>query len=180
MQIHLFDCKSMVPLRRGLGRNKLALCMLVLSQLRDTYWSASMIYRLFERAQIMIDNPKPPPIINSAATPTTSAPENQNESRYNNDPNTGYQNHRPQQLLPDGPNNPNSFSIDSNLLLDQNTNPSWLTDFNHVDQLLNPGFSMNEDNMFQPFFTGYDYNGLMSSYDPIPGNNPPADGMYHV
>jgi hypothetical protein len=55
MQVHLFECKSSVPLRRGLGKNKLDLCMLILPQLRNTYWSACVIYRLFERAQSMLD-----------------------------------------------------------------------------------------------------------------------------
>ena len=51
MQIHLFDCKADSPLLRNHGKNKLDLCLLVLSEMRNTYWSASVIYRLFAKAQ---------------------------------------------------------------------------------------------------------------------------------
>lgn len=57
MQVHLFDCKSGNALQANLGRNKIQLCMLVLDSLRDTYWSAGVMYRLFDRAQkILIEN----------------------------------------------------------------------------------------------------------------------------
>ncbi|EHK16237.1 uncharacterized protein TRIVIDRAFT_114210, partial [Trichoderma virens Gv29-8] len=54
MQIHLYDCKSPNLLTRGLAENKLQLYMLVLSNLRGTYWSADVMYRLFDRAQSIL------------------------------------------------------------------------------------------------------------------------------
>ena len=37
MQIHLLDCKSSTASVRRLGYHKLDLCMIVLSELRETY-----------------------------------------------------------------------------------------------------------------------------------------------
>ena len=51
MQIHLLDCKMPSALARRLGNLKLQLCMMTLSELRDTYWGADFTYRMFERAQ---------------------------------------------------------------------------------------------------------------------------------
>ena len=51
MQIHLLDCKSPNALSRQLGNLKLQLCMIILSELRETYWGADFAYRMFERAQ---------------------------------------------------------------------------------------------------------------------------------
>ncbi|CAK7199904.1 hypothetical protein SEUCBS139899_002591 [Sporothrix eucalyptigena] len=57
MQIHLYDfCKATNPLLRSLGKNKLGLCLLVLSHVRNTYWSASVIHRLFTRAQQILQD----------------------------------------------------------------------------------------------------------------------------
>ncbi|OAL28103.1 hypothetical protein AYO22_03130 [Fonsecaea multimorphosa] len=58
MQIHLFDFKSLEPLVSGLAGNRLQLCMLVLSKLRETYWSAGVMHRLFERAQRILQESK--------------------------------------------------------------------------------------------------------------------------
>ncbi|KIW90544.1 uncharacterized protein Z519_09191 [Cladophialophora bantiana CBS 173.52] len=58
MQIHLFDYKSVEPLISGLAGNRLQLCMLILSKLRETYWSAGVMYRLFERAQRILQESK--------------------------------------------------------------------------------------------------------------------------
>ena len=68
MQIHLADCKSSNTLTCGLARNKLQLCMLVLSDMRATYWSANVMYRLFERAQSLLGDKNP------EATPELEAP----------------------------------------------------------------------------------------------------------
>jgi hypothetical protein len=51
MQIHLLDCKSPIPLFRQLGNLKFQLCMLILPELRDTYWGADFAYRMFQRAR---------------------------------------------------------------------------------------------------------------------------------
>jgi hypothetical protein len=51
MQIHLLDCKSSVSLTRRLGNHKLQLCMIVLSELQDTYWGAIFTLKMFRHAQ---------------------------------------------------------------------------------------------------------------------------------
>ena len=51
MQMHLLESTSANPLLRNFGSHKLRLCMMVLSELRATYWGADTIYRLFERAE---------------------------------------------------------------------------------------------------------------------------------
>ena len=51
MQMHLLESTSNNPLLRNFGSHKLRLCMMVLSELRATYWGADSIYRLFERAE---------------------------------------------------------------------------------------------------------------------------------
>ncbi|KAM3482976.1 hypothetical protein MY8738_003660 [Beauveria namnaoensis] len=50
-QFHLADCQSESTLTCRQGRNKLQLCVNVFAQLRSTYWSADVMYRLFKRAQ---------------------------------------------------------------------------------------------------------------------------------
>ncbi|KAH8710814.1 Cutinase transcription factor 1 beta [Beauveria bassiana] len=50
-QFHLADCQSESISTRRQGRNKLQLCVNVFAQLRSTYWSADVMYRLFKRAQ---------------------------------------------------------------------------------------------------------------------------------
>ncbi|EPE04422.1 c6 transcription factor [Ophiostoma piceae UAMH 11346] len=71
MQIHLYDCKVESPLLRKHGKNKLDLCLLVLSEMRNTYWSASVIYRLFSKAQQILEGSS----INSGG-PGTAAGDN--------------------------------------------------------------------------------------------------------
>jgi len=182
MQIHLFDCKSTVPLRRGLGKNKLNLCMLVLSQLRDTYWSASVIYRLFERAQIMLEK------FNSKSRGSTQ-PERSLASHHtgthpgSNEIDLERQRHVHQQDTEDT----NQSMPQSDLLMDGQTlpGPFWLNEsgspcFSNVDHLLSPGFFISE-NVFQPFFLGYDNgNGMMDAYDQMgsASNNGPIDLLY--
>jgi hypothetical protein len=174
MQIHLFDCKSSVPIRRGLGNNKLNLCMLVLSQLRNTYWSASVIYRLFEWAQAMLDKPngapKLPTEIAAGFTHLRTGAFSQIKA-INIE-------HRPQAQLQQNiqPEHdiqrPDPLSSRSNVHLDESNvlGTLWLNDsgspcFRNVDQLLSPGFHVPE-NVFQPFFPGYDNGtGIMDPYD---------------
>lgn len=50
MQIHLSEYASPNPLARRLGRHKLEFLMIVLSELRGTYWGANFWYALFDRA----------------------------------------------------------------------------------------------------------------------------------
>ena len=54
MQIHLLDCRSSNALVRRFAGQKLELCMLVMSQLRHTYWGADFTFRLFQRAQAKV------------------------------------------------------------------------------------------------------------------------------
>jgi hypothetical protein len=51
MQRHLIDCKSSNPFTRKFAASKLELCMLVLSELRHTYWGADFTFKLFQKAQ---------------------------------------------------------------------------------------------------------------------------------
>ncbi|RFU27236.1 hypothetical protein B7463_g9113, partial [Scytalidium lignicola] len=179
MQIHLFDCKSAIPLRRGLGSNKLNLCMLVLSQLRDTYWSASVIYRLFARAQSILDKPNPS---------VSVQPEKPTDSfhRVGAHSNTGSQDVDTEHQQQDEDTQQSIRPMtESNILMDGQTAPFWLNDsespcFSSVDQLLSPGFSMSE-NAFQSLFAGFD-NGIQGVYDqmmPVSSDIPP-DLLYNV
>jgi hypothetical protein len=185
MQIHLFDCKSSVPLRRGLGKNKLNLYMLVLSQLRNTYWSASVIYRLFERATAMLDKPK------SNFDASTQAEKGQGTRSISKIINTELQeqlHHRQYQQQQDDTEDSIRSMPESNLLMDEQIMPGafWLNDsgspcFSNVDHLLSPGFFISE-NTFQPFYMGYDNgNGTSGAYDQIgsASNTVPADLVYH-
>lgn len=54
MQIHLFDCKSNRQLVRNLAWSKLGECMMVVSELRNTYWGADFTYKLFEAAETIL------------------------------------------------------------------------------------------------------------------------------
>ena len=188
MQIHLFDCKSSIPLRRGLGKNKLNLYMLVLSQLRDTYWSASVIYRLFERATIMLDKPQPNSDVSTQAAKCLSS---QRRGTISKDINTELQEqlHRRQyQQQQDDTEDSIRSMPESNLLIDEQTVPGafWLNDsgspsFSNVDHLLSPGFFISE-NTFQAFFPGYDNgNGTLGAYDQMgsASNNAPVDLVYN-
>ncbi|KAG0652791.1 Cutinase transcription factor 1 beta [Hyphodiscus hymeniophilus] len=171
MQIHLFDCKSAEPLRRGLGTNKLNLCMLVLSQLRDTYWSASVTHRLFARAQTLLDNHSP--IVTAQSKKPTSHPR-----RMRTQPNSTAidteQTFRPLNQQQSPPQYQTSQSQHSqqlqnteeatglipgnNMLTNEQLVPAWMENspyFTNVDQLLSPGFTLPEDT-FQSFYAGYD------------------------
>jgi hypothetical protein len=54
MQIHLLDCKSDRQLARKLAWSKIGDCMMVVSELRDTYWGADFTLKLFEVAQTLL------------------------------------------------------------------------------------------------------------------------------
>jgi hypothetical protein len=51
MQIHLLHCKSSNALVGQFAAQKLHICMLALSELRDTYWGADFVFEMFQRAQ---------------------------------------------------------------------------------------------------------------------------------
>jgi hypothetical protein len=76
----------------------------------------------------------------------------------------------------------------TDLLIDGQTVPGafWLNEsgspcFSNVDHLLSPGFFISE-NVFQPFFTGYDNgNGMVDAYDQTgpESNNVPVGLLYN-
>lgn len=119
MQIHLFDCKSSSLLLRRVGNHKLDFCMLVLSELRETYWGADFTYLLFERAQKKLSEILPSSEI-IASNPQVGneilAVENVEQIQSNSSLGTGDE-------------------LWSN---DQKYFPTF-------DQLLSPGFSLSED-----------------------------------
>ena len=183
MQIFLFDCKSTEPLRRGLGTNKLNLCMLVLSQLRNTYWSASVTYRLFSRAQALLDKSKSSAF--ATAEKPTPSPQRITSQSSNQDLQTEQLQHDQDQQhsqLPQQQAHPLQQEYanmrlmpDANILANEPTIPSWMNDpqyFSNVDQLLSPGFTIPE-NTFNSFFAGYDNSmGVYDQNVPISGEVP--------
>ncbi|OAL32686.1 hypothetical protein AYO20_07844 [Fonsecaea nubica] len=54
MQIHLYECRSSRPLIHNLAWSKLEVCMMVVSELRETYWGANFAFKLFEAAKAML------------------------------------------------------------------------------------------------------------------------------
>ncbi|KAL3441400.1 fungal-specific transcription factor domain-containing protein [Aspergillus insuetus] len=50
MQIYLLDCKSPNFLTQRFAKQKLEVCMLAMSHLRQTYWGANFMLRLFQKA----------------------------------------------------------------------------------------------------------------------------------
>lgn len=54
MQLHLLDCRSNRQLVRNLAWSKLGECMMVVSELRGTYWGADFTFKLFEAAQAIL------------------------------------------------------------------------------------------------------------------------------
>lgn len=153
MQIHLYDCKSANSLIRGLAENKLQLHMLVLSNLRGTYWSADVMYRLFERAQTILKKgssqaPKRGKdsdhqlsrAIASEGINDRSFVQVQQELQLQPPP-------APQQPQPDGISM--LMTPDTSMMMgDQQSANQWFSEspqFSDVDQLLSPGFYLSED-----------------------------------
>ena len=60
MQIHLIELSSPTPLFRRFGNHKFQLCMMILSELRSTYWGADAVYKLFEHALARVQKPDSP------------------------------------------------------------------------------------------------------------------------
>ena len=138
--------------------------MLILTQLRNTYWSASVIYRLFERAQSMLDKARFAPKLSmepeagfSSRTPSTerlmqtfSHQDAQQETALG-----------PSQAM----HETNLQSVDHNAPSTFWLNESGSPCFSNVDHLLSPGFFVSE-NVFQPFFADYgNGTGVMDGYD---------------
>ncbi|PNP55992.1 hypothetical protein THARTR1_03929 [Trichoderma harzianum] len=154
MQIHLYDCKSTNALTRGLAENKLQLHMLVLSNLRGTYWSADVIYRLFDRAQNILKKSN----LQSEKPPVKNADNRQDSTHLQPQPQP--------QLLP--PTEPSLLPTPEPTVLmnDQQNSNTWFNgspQFRDVDQLLSPGFYLSEDG-FSEFLLSYE-DGVV--YDPL-------------
>jgi hypothetical protein len=60
MQIHLIELSSPTPLFRRFGNHKFQLCMMILSELRSTYWGADAVSKLFEHALARVQKPDSP------------------------------------------------------------------------------------------------------------------------
>ncbi|KAF7556348.1 hypothetical protein G7046_g6331 [Stylonectria norvegica] len=58
LQIHLFESVSSDLVAKRLGRHHLDILMIMLSELRTTYWAADFIYSLFDRARKKLDSGK--------------------------------------------------------------------------------------------------------------------------
>ncbi|KAL5083897.1 hypothetical protein Trisim1_000806 [Trichoderma cf. simile WF8] len=153
MQIHLYDCKSSNALTRGLAENKLQLHMLVLSNLRETYWSADVTYRLFDRAQNILKKSN-----SQVEKPPVKNADNSRDS-------THLQQSQPQ-LLP--PTEPSLLPTPEPTVLvgEQQYANTWFNgspQFRDVDQLLSPGFYLSEDG-FSEFLLSYEDAVV---YDPL-------------
>ena len=146
-QIHLADCKSDSNLTRGLGRNKLQLCMLVYADLRSTYWSADVMYRLFQRAQTLVADPGLDTQRGSGAAPVRPATLDGELEQA-----TQHLVHESQQA--------SALMMQQTSALPAGADPTALfatgpsPQFSDVEQLLSPGFALSED-VFLDFFPDY-------------------------
>ncbi|KAK4934793.1 hypothetical protein LTR10_024033 [Elasticomyces elasticus] len=161
MQIHLFDLKSANPLVRGLASTRLRLCMLVLLELRDTYWSAGVMYRLFERAQQILET--------SSAVVTDGAEKPSRQSTSSESLLPDHTQESPEMRRQTFPqqNVPLANMVESTMPMANNFAPNarWAGQamFSGIDQLLSPGFTVSED-AFENLFMGFD-DGI-GFYDP--------------
>lgn len=55
IQIHLLEATSSNLLARRLAQNQLDLCMIVLTELRETYWAADFLSQLFSNVRKRLD-----------------------------------------------------------------------------------------------------------------------------
>ena len=197
MQIHLFDCKSEESLRRGLGSNKLNLCMLVLSRLRETYWSASVIYRLFERAQAILGDShvdvSGTAESQNAASERPAHPSSRQRGaetehyRQQYDHQQGQYEHQLHQHKENNRDEEEAVSTvpipELNDMTSEQAALSWLNEsfsLSTVDHLLSPGFSISES-AFPSLFMGYS-DDMLGAYDnTVPlASEAPLNLLYHV
>lgn len=121
--------------------------MLVLSELRETYWGADFMYRLFEHAQLKLSDARP----DSSSTVKTSL--------CNPRPKSNDQSLR-ESLQEDSQQAPTmSFSSEPTLQPSEGLWPAMdASYFSAVEQLLSPGFSLSGD-VYQYLLTNGE-NGL--------------------
>ncbi|KAJ5611175.1 hypothetical protein N7510_007894 [Penicillium lagena] len=148
MQVHLFDCKSSSQLQASLGRNKIQLCMLILDNLRDTYWSAGVMYRLFDRAQRILSNNTGN---SSAARQTCGLSSNPEYSQMDQEQEEVATRDAMNGFAALTPNGSGTGMLGDELLP---LGSSARSDFSALEQLLSPGFSLS-DNQSQVFFADY-------------------------
>ncbi|KAL7920603.1 hypothetical protein ACQKWADRAFT_297968 [Trichoderma austrokoningii] len=159
MQIHLYDCKSANALVRGLAENKLQLQMLVLSNLRETYWSADVMYRLFERAQMILKK-------GSSQAPKRDANSHDQLSRVATSDTINDQSfiHQlPLQPPPPPDGIPMLMTAETMMMSDHQPWFSESPQLSDVDQLLSPGFYLSED-VLSDFVLGYESSAV---YGPL-------------
>ncbi|KAF5967422.1 cutinase transcription factor 1 beta [Fusarium coicis] len=175
MQIHLSDCKSTKALTHDLATHKIQLCMIVLSNLRVTYWSADVMYKLFDRAQKILDEtrasqssssdlPDPQPHLAASALQSTSA---------------GLVEPQAHSLMDSQCQSDGLLMTDLNAM-PQDTEQLWYSispQFSNVDQLLSPGFSLSED-VFQHFFSNSDA-GVHGQHMSLMASEPVDDTLYN-
>jgi hypothetical protein len=151
MQVHLSDCRTSDPVQSGLASNKLQLCMLFLENISPTYWSAGVMFRLFERAQHILRNTKRKNNINETQKEGTSTKQ---RSR-----NIGF----PESFVETREARPTSHLLEPEPpLIPDAVAPLWINDegmnnanmsLNAIDQLLHPDFSLPDDD-YSALFPG--------------------------
>ncbi|KAJ5647266.1 hypothetical protein N7490_003638 [Penicillium lividum] len=141
MQIHLFDCKSSSSLQANLAKNRLNLCLLFLESLRDTYWSAGVMYRLFDRARDILAN-RNNGTQDLTTTQKSTAPSNvdhEDLGQEGNEPTVEITTSNLAPFIPDGASGvlgAEDFASD----FDAN----YSADFDALEQLLSPGFALSD------------------------------------
>lgn len=157
MQIHLFDCKSSSLLQANLAKNRLNLCLLFLESLRDTYWSAGVMYRLFDRAQAILTNHN-----NHGArgfnSPRRNAPPNMNNQVIGQEEDNGTTTEiMTPNLAPFIPNGAGAGVLGAEDITG-GFDTHYSADFNALEQLLSPGFALSDQS--QGLFTDFNGNGM--------------------
>jgi hypothetical protein len=151
--------------------------MLVLSQLRETYWSAGVMYRLFQRAQEILSHS------NTDISRTAKKPTSESTRPGVNPRRQEFTNIEPQQQQQEDGEVSMLLTPEASVPISEQAAPAWFNDspcFSNVDQLLSPGFSLSE-NVFQGFFM--DYNSSVAEvYNPISTvpNDASINMLYHA
>ena len=144
--------------------------MLVLSNLRNTYWSAGVMFRLFERAQFLLSGNADSALTKANRKRHIRSPNRQSVTPINqNVPEA-----RQQQHTNDDPVLPEP---EVNLSMNNQTMQFLSVEspgFSTVDQLLSPGFTVY-DNAYQNFFTSCDADTVV----PIP-NEISVEYLYNI
>lgn len=174
MQIHLSDCKSTKALTHDLATHKIQLCMLVLSHLRVTYWSADVMYKLFDRAQKILDETR----ASQSSSSDLSDPQPHSAASAVQSTNPGLVEPQAHSLMGSHCQSGGLLMTDLNAM-PQDTGQLWYSvspQFSNVDQLLSPGFSLSED-VFQHFFSNSDA-GVHGQHISLMASEPVDDTLY--